>query len=91
LAYTTLELAKKEDKPKAAEKDSTAVSDADKLAKIKSDTAIKSIADLQKAISKLDAKKSDAPQRRYDKTRHDHLALDGYTPAIAPATNGNPG
>jgi len=57
-----LELAKKEDKPKAAEKDSTAVSDADKLAKIKSDTAIKSIADLQKAISKLDAKKSDAPK-----------------------------
>jgi dipeptidyl aminopeptidase/acylaminoacyl peptidase len=51
-----LELAKKEDKmeePAEAAKES----EADKLAKIKTDTTIKSIADLQKAIAKLDAKK----------------------------------
>ncbi|MBX2965801.1 MAG: S9 family peptidase [Cyclobacteriaceae bacterium] len=55
-----LELAKKEDKK--AEKETPSVSDEDKLAKIKSDTSIKSIADLQKAITKLDAKKTDAPK-----------------------------
>ncbi|MCU0357895.1 MAG: prolyl oligopeptidase family serine peptidase, partial [Cyclobacteriaceae bacterium] len=50
-----LELAKKEDKKE--EPEPAKESEADKLAKIKTDTTIKSIADLQKAIARLDAKK----------------------------------
>ncbi|MBX2963867.1 MAG: S9 family peptidase [Cyclobacteriaceae bacterium] len=53
------ELAKKEDK-KSDDKEAPKESDADKLAKIKTDTTIKSIADLQKAIAKLETKKPEA-------------------------------
>ncbi|MCS6974279.1 MAG: prolyl oligopeptidase family serine peptidase [Cyclobacteriaceae bacterium] len=50
-----LEPAKKEDKKEEAD---TKESDAEKLAKIKTDTTIKSIADLQKAIERLNQKKT---------------------------------
>ncbi|MFN8356547.1 MAG: prolyl oligopeptidase family serine peptidase [Spirosomataceae bacterium] len=52
------ELAKKEDKkPTDMKKDTTKkISDADKLAKIKADTTIKTVEDLQKAIAKIAAK-----------------------------------
>ncbi len=55
-----LELVKKEpEKKKEAkpvDKDSLQKADMDKLAKLKSDTSIKSVADMQKAIAKLDPK-----------------------------------
>lgn len=55
-----LELAKKDDKK--AGQETPKESDENKLAKIKSDTSIKSIADLQKAIAKLDTKKPEVPK-----------------------------
>ncbi|MBX2954999.1 MAG: S9 family peptidase [Cyclobacteriaceae bacterium] len=61
-----LELAKKEDK--AVDKVEPKESDAEKLAKIKTDTTIKSIADLQKAIAKLDSKK---PETKGDTLKPD--------------------
>jgi dipeptidyl aminopeptidase/acylaminoacyl peptidase len=56
-----LELAKKEDK-KDESQETPKESDESKLAKIKSDTTIKSMADLQKAIAKLEAKKTESPK-----------------------------
>ncbi len=53
-----LEPAKKEEKKEEATSDK--ISDTEKLAKIKSDTTIKSIADLQKAIERLSSKKPEA-------------------------------
>lgn len=55
----TLEPVKRDDK-KDEDAAVTKESDADRLAKIKSDTSIKSIADLQKALEKLTQKKTDA-------------------------------
>ncbi len=55
-----LESAKKEpekkEEPKPSQKDSLQKAEMDKLAKLKSDTSIKSVADLQKAIAKLEPK-----------------------------------
>ncbi len=52
-----LVLAEKESPKKEENKDSLATAESVKIAKIMADTTIKSIADLQKAIAKLDSGK----------------------------------
>lgn len=53
-----LELAKKDEPKNPEPKDSTGLSEDKKISLIKSDTTIKSVADLQKAIAKMDSTKS---------------------------------
>ncbi len=53
-----LELAKKEESKKELDKDSVATAEAAAMKKIMADTTVKTIADLQKAIAKLDSGKN---------------------------------
>ena len=74
-----LELVKKEDKkPATAAKDTTKkVSDAEKLAKIKADTTLKTLDDLQKALAKVksDSTKSVASAEKKDDTEKPEVTI----------------
>ncbi len=62
-----LVLAKKEEVKKELDKDSVAMAESEAMKKIMADTTIKSIKDLQKAISKLDTTKSETKKGDADK------------------------
>ncbi|ERM84547.1 hypothetical protein P872_24320 [Rhodonellum psychrophilum GCM71 = DSM 17998] len=66
-----LELAKKEEEKKSEAKDTLALSEDKKIALIKGDTTIKSVADLQKAIAKMDSTKSKPMVSKDDPTKPD--------------------